>query len=130
MRTRAVSWVVNVWSISSISESQDAFPMNNSLDKFHIILYKNDMEKLSEMEHTALGILIHHGGSLLVSSIPDKNENTALGMEPGIRVYQKLDKRGLVVLTEEDPIEINGEEFTFTSSAEITDEGREAYFQS
>jgi len=80
--------------------------------------------KLSEMEEAALTFLHSRGGTVLVSAIPERNERGLFGeKEAGMRVYQKLDKRGLVVLTEE-PVEEDG--FQFTASAEMTDLGREA----
>jgi hypothetical protein len=44
---------------------------------------------------------------------------------PGIRTYEQLDKLGFLIITEEDPIDIDGEPFTFTPMVELTDTGRE-----
>jgi len=81
---------------------------------------------LSETERNALEFLIRNGGSVLTSSVPDKNEKDVFGnVEAGIKVYLKLETRGLVVVTEEDLIILeDGTEFTFTNEVYITDEGR------
>jgi hypothetical protein len=79
---------------------------------------------LSEMELAALEFLAQHGGCVLVTAIEDKNGRGVFGEKvAGMRVYQKLDRRGLVLLTEE-PIDENG--FQFTPMAETTDAGRAA----
>jgi hypothetical protein len=44
---------------------------------------------------------------------------------PGIRTYEQLDKLGFLIITEEDPIDIDGEPFTFTPMVELTDKGQE-----
>lgn len=84
--------------------------------------------KLSDAEHAALTLLVSEGGCVLTSAIPDKNDEDVLGnVLPGMRVYVKLDKLGLVMITEEDPIDLgDGEEFTFTNEVYITDEGKAA----
>lgn len=80
---------------------------------------------LSEIEFAALEFLHTHGGSVLVTAIPDKNDKGMFGEKiAGMRVYQKLDKRGLLVLTEE-PVEEDG--FQYTSAAEMTDAGHAAF---
>lgn len=85
-------------------------------------------QSLSESEQAALDYLRGNGGSVLVTKIPDKNEKDCMGfIMPGIRVYQKLEKKGLVVFTEEEPIELEDEdgkpfEFTFTPMIELTNE--------
>lgn len=83
---------------------------------------------LSEAERNALAFLIRNGGSVLTSSVPDKNEKDAFGnIEAGVKVYVKLEGRGLVIITEEDPITLeDGTEFTYTNEFYITDEGRAA----
>jgi hypothetical protein len=84
--------------------------------------------KLSEAEHNALSLLVRSGGSILTSAIPDKNEKDVFdNVEAGIKVYVKLETRGLVVVTEEEPFELeDGTEFQFTNEVYITDEGRHA----
>jgi hypothetical protein len=83
--------------------------------------------KLSEAEYTALKYLVRERGSVLTSAIPDNNDEDVFGnVLPGMRVYTKLDKRGLVMITEEEPIILDGEEFTFTNEVYITDAGRDA----
>lgn len=80
---------------------------------------------LSEIEFAALEFLHAHGGSVLVTAIPDKNDKGMFGEKiAGMRVYQKLEKRGLLVLTEE-PVEEDG--FQYTSMAEMTDTGDAAF---
>jgi len=83
---------------------------------------------LSEAKHNALALLVRSGGSVLTSSIPDKNEKDVFGnIEAGMKVYTKLEARGLVIVTEEEPFELeDGTEFQFTNEIYITDEGREA----
>lgn len=77
------------------------------------------------MEVAALGFLVQHGGCVLVTAIPDKNEAGLFGEKmAGMPVFKKLDKRGLVVLTEEDPME---DGFQFTPMAELTDAGAAAW---
>lgn len=83
---------------------------------------------LTPNERRALEIVRNYGGSVLISIVPDKTEKGVFGdIEPGLSIYVKLAKRGLVVITEEDPITLeDGSEFTFTPAIEITDEGLEA----
>lgn len=77
-------------------------------------------EALSEMEQEALEWLRGQGGSVLITSIPAKNTRGVFGLEPGLTIFKKLDKKGLVVITEEEPIRLNdGTEFTFTPSVEL-----------
>lgn len=70
------------------------------------------MLKLSDAERAAICILKKHGGSLLTSNIPDKNQHHIFGIEPGMAVYKKLEKKGLVFFTEEEPME---DGFVFTN---------------
>ncbi len=66
-------------------------------------------------------------GSILISKIPDKNETEFLSdrIISGMSVYKKLIKKELCFITEEDPIIFeDGEEFQFTPSIELTDEGQ------
>jgi len=80
---------------------------------------------LSANERTALEILKDKGGSMLTSLIPDKNERAVFrgyfGVEPGMAVYKKLEKKGLVFFTEEEPME---DGFVFTNEVYLTDEGK------
>ena len=80
---------------------------------------------LSESEIIALQTIQEHDGSLLVFYIPDNNEKDLWGVViPGMRVYQKLEKKGLVFITEEEPVVFeDGEEFEFTPSVEFTELG-------
>jgi hypothetical protein len=86
-----------------------------------------ETEKLSEFEVLALEFLSRHGGCILTSKIPDRNDKGFLGdAEAGMPVYKKLEKRGFVVLTVEDPDE---DGFTFTPMAELTPTGAGALQQ-
>lgn len=80
--------------------------------------------KLSDAEITALELIQAAGGSMLVSNIPDKSGRGVFGVEPGTGVYKKLEKKGLVFFTEEEPMEVNGEMFEFTPSVYITEAGQ------
>lgn len=86
---------------------------------------------LTENELHALELLIEAGGSLLTTSLPEKNvRDVVFGtVEPGHTVYRKLEKMGLVFYTVEDPVEMPGDPldgFTFTNEVYISDEGRDA----
>lgn len=72
--------------------------------------------KLSASEEAALEILKNSGGCILASKIPDCNERGVFGeTEPGIRVYQSLEKKGLIFFTEEEPLDMgDGTFFDFT----------------
>lgn len=63
--------------------------------------------------------------------IPEKNGRDVFGeVEAGISVYRRLDKRGLVIITEEEPLNLPGDPldgFTFTPEVYITDAGKAAY---
>ncbi len=75
---------------------------------------------LSESEKKALRLLAREI-SLLVTSVPDKNEKDVFGdITPGVGVYRKLIKKGLVFETEEDIME---DGFQFTPSYELTEAG-------
>ena len=82
-------------------------------------------EFLSSTEIAALEFLRYEGGSVLITRIPDKNEKDPVfrTMIPGLRVYQKLDKAGLVIITEEEPDETG---FCWTPMVELTDAGKAA----
>lgn len=83
---------------------------------------------LSEAEQEAL-LLLHREGALLTSKVPDKTERCHMGfIEPGLAVYRKLERKGLALITEEDPVTFEDEEgqpfdFTFTPQIELTDTG-------
>lgn len=85
-----------------------------------------DSNVFSDTEIVALTTLSEKGG-LILSSIPDKNEKDFIGMiTAGMTTYKKLIKKGLCFITEEDPVILdNGEEFFFTPSLELTEEGYE-----
>jgi hypothetical protein len=83
--------------------------------------------KLSSSEFAALELLISKGGAVLASTVPDKNEKQIIAgtfyTVPGHGIYKKLEKKGLVFYTEEDPMD---DGFVFTNEIYTTDEGREA----
>lgn len=77
--------------------------------------------KLSETEQEALKWLQSMGGTVLVSKIPDKTERDCLDvLQPGMTIFRKLEKKGLVFITEEEPVELEeGVWFEFTPSVEL-----------
>ena len=79
------------------------------------------MEKLSEAEEAAIELLREHQGEILTTAIESKNSRGAFGsIVPGIAVFKKLEKKGLVFFTIEDPIVLDdGTEFTFTNSIRL-----------
>jgi hypothetical protein len=74
-------------------------------------------DRLSEAEETAIAWLKAEG-AILVTKIPDRNEKDCLGaITPGLGVFRKLERKGLVFFTEEEPVTFeDGFEFTFTNS--------------
>lgn len=72
----------------------------------------------SEAEQNAIAWLRQEGGEMLTSKIPEKNERTVFGdTTPGLGVFRKLERKGLVFFTIEDPITLeDGSEFTYTNS--------------
>lgn len=78
------------------------------------------MSDLSEMEVAALDWLKGQGGSVPISSILEKNTKGVFGMEPGLTVFKKLAKKGLVIITEEEPFQLDdGTWFEFTPSVDL-----------
>lgn len=77
--------------------------------------------KLSQAERSAIEILKGEGGSMLTSKIPEKSESSVFTVRPGMAVYKKLEKKGLVFFTEEEPME---DGFMFTNEVYLTDEGK------
>ena len=72
------------------------------------------------MEHQALEWLKGQGGSVLVSAIPEKNMRGVFGLEPGMTIFKKLEKKGLVIITEEEPVQLeDGSWFEFTPSVDL-----------
>ena len=83
-------------------------------------------QPFSEAEQAALAFLRHNGGAVLVSRIPDRTMRGILGeVVAGLAIYQRLDEKGLVVITEEEPIP-EWDNFCFTPMVELTDVGRMA----
>lgn len=57
---------------------------------------------LTETEQAALDALRSNGGSLLVTDVPDKSTRDVFGCPvAGKSIYRKLEKMGLVYLTDE-----------------------------
>lgn len=83
---------------------------------------------LSVRERAALKVLVEAGGAMLCSRIPGGDGRDAFGdVIPGMTVYLRLEKMGLLFFTEEEPLDLPGEPldgFTFTPEVYITDEGR------
>jgi hypothetical protein len=85
--------------------------------------------KLSATEQTALRLLQEHGGSLIEWRVPEINEKDPVfgTTTPGMPVYRKLERMGLVFFTEEEPFDLPGDPldgFQFSSEIYITDEGK------
>lgn len=75
---------------------------------------------LSANEHEALEWLKGQGGSVLVTAVPEKNERGVFGTVPGLTIFKKLEKKGLVIITEEEPIQLeDGTWFEFTPSIDL-----------
>ena len=87
--------------------------------------------KLSEAEISALEILERSGGSILITFVEDRSSVYPVfgNLIPGRPIFAKLVRRGLVLMTEEEPMNLPGDPmdgFVFTPEYCITDEGREA----
>lgn len=82
-------------------------------------------QKLTENQKKALNNLLNRDG-VFITAVPEKNEKDEFGdTMPGLSVYKALDKMGLVIITEEEPIHFDdGEEFNFTPTIYLTEEGR------
>jgi len=73
---------------------------------------------LSEAEREAL-LRIQSAKSLLLSDIPERTCRGSLGeILPGIGVYRKLERRGLVIFCY---VETGADEFDWTPSVEIVE---------
>ncbi len=79
--------------------------------------------KLTRAEIAALEMI--ERGSILTTAICDKtNTHHVFGnVNPGIGVFKKLEKKGLLFFTEEDPMP---DGFVFTNEVYITDQGLQA----
>lgn len=75
-------------------------------------------EHLSEAEQNAIDLLRRRGGEMLTSDIDTKNSHDVFGcIVPGMNVFKKLEKKGLVYFTIEDPILLeDGTWFQYTNS--------------
>jgi hypothetical protein len=62
-------------------------------------------QKLSISEQIALEYLAQNGGCILVTDVPDVNGHDLFGeVIPGLKVFKKLEKKGLVFFTEEEQV--------------------------
>lgn len=87
------------------------------------------MRQLSETEITALRLLADAGGALIEWRVPETNERDPIfgTVVPGHRVYQRLEKLGLVFYTIEEPIDLGDgslRDFCFSREIYIDDAGR------
>lgn len=81
------------------------------------------MTDISLAELVALQTLDRMGGGLLTSWINETNSKDEFGeIVPGIRVYRKLDNKGYVVITDEEPCD---DGFEFTPMIDLTDLGKQ-----
>jgi hypothetical protein len=72
------------------------------------------------MEEEALEWLKGKGGSVPITAVPEKNVRGVFGLEPGLTIFRKLAKKGLVIITEEEPVQLeDGTWFEFTPSIEL-----------
>ena len=77
---------------------------------------------------------IKAAGSLLITRIPEQTEKDVFGDPvPGVKIYKRLEARGLCFQTIEDPVRFTDdpdeEPFYFTESIEFTDEGLELAYK-
>ncbi len=78
---------------------------------------------LKPIEAEALAAL-KHKGSFLISQVPEKTIKGDFGERiPGLTTYRRLDKMGLVIITEEEEDE---EGFSFTPQIDLTEAGEKA----
>jgi hypothetical protein len=80
---------------------------------------------LKPLEQDALRWL-GHVRSLLVTRVPDRTETDVLGFRtPGQAVFQRLEKWGLCLRTEEDPIDPSAgpDSETWTPTFDLTEAG-------
>lgn len=85
------------------------------------------VRKFSESELAALEMC---RSPILSSHICDTTEVDVFGNKvPGWRVFRKLEREGYLFETEEDPIDVGGEPFTFTSMVCLTAKGETALAQ-
>ena len=85
--------------------------------------------KLSAAESAALQLLQEEGGSLIEWRVPETTEKDPVfgAITPGMPVYKKLERMGLVFFTEEEPFDLPGDPldgFQFSSEIYITEAGK------
>lgn len=80
------------------------------------------MRRLSEAERAALDMAKR---ATLISHVPTKTEiDAAGGVTPGILVIRRLEREGLLFVTEEEPIDLgDGNQIEITPTIELTVEG-------
>ena len=85
------------------------------------------LDQFSEAEELALR-WAHRGA--LISAMAEKQSRDCFGniAAPSMRVVRKLEKAGLLFITEEDPIDLDGTPFEFTPMLCLTKAG-EALFK-
>ncbi len=79
--------------------------------------------KLSSPEKAAMEQLKRHGGCVSTCLIDDCSVTDILGeIIPGIKTFKKLEKKGLVFFTEEEPLDLDdGEMFELQSLIYLTE---------
>jgi len=81
-----------------------------------------EQQTLSALELEALGWLKSQGGSVLITAVPEKSVRGIYGMEPGLTIFKKLAKKGLVLFTEDDPMQLDdGTWIDLTPSIDLID---------
>ena len=85
--------------------------------------------KLSATEQAALRVLQEQGGSLIEWRVPETTEKDPVfgTITPGMPVYRKLERQGLVFFPEEEPFDLPGDPldgFQFSCEIYLTDEGK------
>lgn len=85
------------------------------------------MTDISHVELIALQTLNRMGGSILTTWVNETNTKGDIDeITPGIRVYKKLEKKGFVIITEED---VGDDGFEFTPMIELTEMGMDIWIQ-
>jgi hypothetical protein len=81
---------------------------------------------LSRSEKRALEYFQNNDKDILISTFDDRDDDSEwYGYTPGLNTIRKLQKKGLVDITDEDTIDLDGgDTFTFTQSVFLTDLGR------
>lgn len=84
-----------------------------------------DFPTLTALEQEALEWIKSNEGCFIYR-IPEKNERDFLGgLTPGMRLVKLLDKKGMLIITDEEPMD---DGFQFTPTIELSELGH-LYFQ-